>query len=146
MFQALEAFRGHLKSITVNVAFTSDGQQYVTVTPMVDKTQADRNSALAQPFVLKAAAQELDAGFVSSLSDLAVSHRTLAEQVAAQAAALNKPASKSKTSGHKADAADDVESEGDDASDSAMATTSVAAPVAAASVTPEPLTVANLFA
>jgi PRTRC genetic system protein E len=88
MFKALEAFRGQIESLHLTIAFTGDQRQIVTVAPRITEEAVSKCAALATPFSFTATAEELEAGFVQALADVQVVHKTLADQVATQTAAL----------------------------------------------------------
>lgn len=88
MFKALEAFRGQVDSLHLTVAFASGAMQSVTVAPKITEEAAKKNPALAQPFSFTATAEDLEAGFVQALAEVSMVRKGLADQVAAQAAAL----------------------------------------------------------
>lgn len=88
MFKALEAFRGQIESLHLTIAFAGDQRQIVTVAPRITEAAVSKCPALATPFSFTATAEELEAGFVQALADVQVVHKTLADQVATQTAAL----------------------------------------------------------
>lgn len=89
MFKALEAFRGQVDSLHLSVAFASGEMQSVTVSPKITEEAAKKNPALAQPFSFTATAEDLEAGFVQALAEVSLVRKGLADQAAAQAAALS---------------------------------------------------------
>lgn len=88
MFKALEAFRGQVDSIHLTVAFASGSMLAVTVAPKITDEAAKKNPGLAQPFCFTASAEDLEAGFVQALAEVSMVRKGLADQAAAQAAAL----------------------------------------------------------
>ena len=56
--------------------------------PKITEEAAKKNPALAQPFSFTATAEDLEAGFVQALAEVSLVRKGLADQVAAQAAAL----------------------------------------------------------
>lgn len=148
MFQALEAFRGQLKGLTVAINFAAGGKQFVMVTPTLADDAKTKNPELAQPFSFTATPAELDAEFASSIGMLAGERKSLADQVAEQAAALKtKAASTATKPGLKKTATVAIDDEQE------LESTTVAEPVAVASATVVPaagtpvsaLTADNLF-
>lgn len=83
MFTALASILGENEEITVRItAPGKDGRMKVIVMP---KTEKGSNIALAQPLALAATPQELDEGFVGTLTEFGASRTGLKEQVATTA-------------------------------------------------------------
>ena len=143
MFQSLEAFRGQLKGLSIAINFAAGGQQFVMVTPVVTDDAKSKNPELAQPFSFTATAVELDEEFAKAIGELAGNRKSIADQVAAQAAALKAKAtlSAAKPAPKKAGS---VQIDEDDPADGAA----VAEPAASPVPTPPPagqLTADSLF-
>lgn len=80
MFKQLQALLKNGGSINMLIAGNKDGTLSVTVLPKPSKT-GDDTAALSTPLSLTATADELDAEFVTLLSNYVGSHQSLAEQI-----------------------------------------------------------------
>jgi PRTRC genetic system protein E len=80
MFKQLQALLKNGGSINMLIAGNKDGTLSVTVLPKPSKT-GDDTAALSTPLSLTATADELDAEFVTLLSNYVGSHESLAEQI-----------------------------------------------------------------
>jgi len=80
MFKQLQALLKNGGSINMLIAANKDGTLSVTVLPKPSKT-GDDTAALSTPLSLTATADELDAEFVTLLSNYVGSHESLAEQI-----------------------------------------------------------------
>lgn len=80
MFKQLQALLKNGGSINMLIAGNKDGTLSVTVLPKPSKT-SDETAALSTPLSLTATADELDAEFVTLLSNYVGSHQSLAEQI-----------------------------------------------------------------
>lgn len=140
MFQALESFREQVKSLQITISFAAGGKQFVMVTPVVAEDTKTKSPELAQPFSLTASAVDLDAQFAAAIGMLAGARKSIADQAAAQAAAL-------KTKPAKGGAAPKVDIVSDDDLEPVTVAKPTLAPAAAlqAESTITPLTAQNLF-
>lgn len=80
MFKQLQALLNNGGSINMLIAGNKDGTLSVTVLPKPSKT-GDDTAVLSTPLSLTATADELDAEFVTLLSNYVGSHQSLAEQI-----------------------------------------------------------------
>jgi PRTRC genetic system protein E len=101
LFTGIENLRGQVKAVGIVLTFIEDGRISVVVNPVVDDATKEKTPALAHGFGLTGTAPELDEGFAGHFAGIAQKRTTLAEQAAAQIAALKlpKPAAKPATGG-----------------------------------------------
>lgn len=132
MFEQLHALVKSVEKLTITMSAGSDGTMTVCVIPNV---VAGKDPALAQPLVLRATPEELDAGFVDAVCQYQEVRVSLADQVAATTVVIEaakkmqeakavkavkgKPVDSAKTpaisesSGDKGDSEDDGDGDGD---------------------------------
>jgi len=71
--------------MTISAAKGGGMQVVIVPTPPKDVSDESAKDALAQPILLSGTAEELDEGFLAALDTIAVSRKSLSEQVAAAA-------------------------------------------------------------
>lgn len=113
LFTAINRLRGQYKTIGLAIAFTGENEISVLVTPTLKPEVVQSAPHLANPFVVKGTAAEMDAGFEATFERFAASLKGLEEQTQAQidaAAAATKASAQIKKSGKPVGGTDKRES------------------------------------
>lgn len=80
MFLKLHTLVKSVEKLNITISAGADGMMKVCVVPCIG---AGKEAALAQPLVLRATPEELDAGFVDAINQYQSARTSLADQVAA---------------------------------------------------------------